>query len=115
MHAAEGLPFEVLPLKLYRHLVRQLLLHSVRLLNKRAEALTHHTLHAHREEPLDEAADAMAAVAGECDPARSVALDQDPQPASEKRTNTMKLNEYTMDNNACNEYAMITMKIIPYS
>jgi hypothetical protein len=74
------------PLELYRHPVGQLLLHVVRLLNQRVEAgratrFIARKVCAHRGEPLNdsEAADAMAAEAGECDPARSVALDQDPE------------------------------------
>ena len=69
------------PLSLYRHPARQLLVHVVKLLNRRAE--TGHTtrfikVRAHRGEPLNELADTLAAEAAESDPARSVALDQDP-------------------------------------
>jgi ribonuclease HI len=71
-----------LPLSLYRHSVRQLLLHVVTLINKRAEAgrcTRFIKVRAHRGEPLNEAADAMAAAAAELDPARSVAMDLDPE------------------------------------
>ena len=70
------------PLSLYRHPVRQLLVHVVRLLNQRAEAgrtTRFIKVRAHRGEPLNEAADAMASEAGEFDPSRAAALDQDPE------------------------------------
>ncbi len=35
--------------------------------------------HAHRGEPLNEVADSLAAEAAKSDPARSIALDQDPE------------------------------------
>ena len=71
-----------LPLSLHRHSVRQLLLHVVKLINKRAEAgrsTRFIKVRAHRGEPLNEAADALAAAAAESDPARSVAMDLDPE------------------------------------
>ncbi len=70
------------PLSLYRHPVRQLLVHVVRLLKQRAEVgrtTRFIKIRAHRGEPLNEAADAMASEAGKFDPARAVALDQDPE------------------------------------
>ncbi len=59
------------PLQLYRHMVRQLLLH-VTLINKRSEsglATRFINVRAHRGEPLNEGADALAAAAAESDPA----------------------------------------------
>jgi ribonuclease HI len=59
------------PLPLYRHPVRQLLVHVVRLLNQRVEAALRRGIpcfikvRAHRGKPLNEAADAMALEAGE--------------------------------------------------
>ncbi len=70
------------PLSLHRHLVRQLLLHVVRQLNRRAGTgcITRFIkVRAHRGEPLNELADLLAAEAAESDPARSIALDQDPE------------------------------------
>ena len=70
------------PLQLYRHPVRQLLLHVVRLINKRTEsgrATRFIKVRAHRGEPLNEKADALAAEAAESDPARPLAMDQDPE------------------------------------
>jgi len=70
------------PLQLYRHPVRQLLLHVVRLINKRAESgrtTRFIKVRAHRGEPLNEGADALAAAAAESDPARPLAMDQDPE------------------------------------
>jgi ribonuclease HI len=70
------------PLQLYRHPVRQLLLHVVRLINKRTEsgrATRFIKVRAHRGEPLNEKADALAAEAAELDPARPLAMDQDPE------------------------------------
>ena len=70
------------PLQLYRHTVRQLLLHVTKLINKRAEsgrATRFIKVRAHRGEPLNEEADALAAAAAESDPARPLAMDQDPE------------------------------------
>jgi ribonuclease HI len=70
------------PLSLHRHPVRQLLLHVVRQLNRRAGTgcITRFIkVRAHRGEPLNELADSLAAEAAESDPARSIALDQDPE------------------------------------
>jgi hypothetical protein len=68
------------PLSLYRHSVRHLLLHVVKLLNRRAAA-GHITrfikVQAHRGEPLNEAADALAAAAADSDLVRPVAMDLD--------------------------------------
>jgi ribonuclease HI len=61
------------PLSLYRHSVRHLLLHVVTLLNKRAAAgrITRFIkVRAHRGEPLNEAADALAAAAADLEPGR---------------------------------------------
>ncbi len=71
------------PLQLYRHTVRQLLLHVlvVRLINKHAEsgrATRFIKVRAHRGEPLNEGADALAAEAAESDHVRPMAMDQDP-------------------------------------
>jgi ribonuclease HI len=66
------------PLSLYRHSVRHLLLHVVTLLNRRAAAgrITRFLkVRAHRGEPLNEAADALAAAAADLDPGRPVAID----------------------------------------
>ena len=82
MRLLMGMQRKDLPLSLYRHSVRQLLLHVVKLINKRAEAGRSTRLikvRAHRGEPLNETADAMAAAAAESDPARSVAMDLDPE------------------------------------
>jgi hypothetical protein len=68
------------PLQLYRHTVRQLLLHVTKLINKRAEsgrATRFIKVRAHRGEPLNEVADALAAAAAESDPVRPLAMDQD--------------------------------------
>ncbi len=73
------------PLQLYRHTVRQILLHATKLINKRAEsgrATRFIKARAHRGEPLNEgaeSADALAAAAAESDPARPLAMDQDPE------------------------------------
>ena len=70
------------PLSLHRHPVRQLLVHVVKLINRRAEtgrATRFIKVRAHRGEPLNERADWLAGEAAESDPARSVALDQDPE------------------------------------
>jgi ribonuclease HI len=71
-----------LPLPLHRQPVRQLLVHVVKLIKRRAET-GHNTryikLRAHRGEPLNELADALASVAADSDPFRSIALDQDPE------------------------------------
>jgi len=70
------------PLSLYRHSVRHLLLHVVTLLNKRAAAgrITRFIkVRAHRGEPLNEAADALAAAAADLDPGRPVTMDLDPE------------------------------------
>ena len=61
------------PLSLHRHPVRQLLVHVVRLVNRRAEtgvATRFIKVRAHRGEPLDEMADLLAGEATESDPAR---------------------------------------------
>ena len=71
-----------LPLWLYRHTVRQLLQHTAQHINRRAElGLTTRSIKvkAHSGEPLNEAADALAAAAAELDPARPVELDLDPE------------------------------------
>jgi hypothetical protein len=65
-----------------RHSVRHLLLHVVTLLNRRAAAgrITRFIkVLAHRGEPLNEAADALAAAAADSDPGRPVAMDLDPE------------------------------------
>ena len=70
------------PLSLHRHPVRQLLVHVVRLVNRRAEtgvATRFIKVRAHRGEQLNELADLLAGEAAELDPARSVDLDQDPE------------------------------------
>jgi ribonuclease HI len=70
------------PLQLYRHTVRQLLLRVTKLINTRAEsgrATRFIKVRAHRVEPLNEEADALAAAAAESDPARPWAMDQDPE------------------------------------
>jgi hypothetical protein len=70
------------PVKLYRHTVLQLLLHVTILIDKRAEsgrATRFIKVRAHRGEPLNEGADALAAAAEESDPARPLAIDQDPE------------------------------------
>ena len=70
-----------LPLWLYRHPARQLLQHTAQLINRRAERgrITRFIkVKAHSGEPLNEAADALAADAAELDPARAVDLDLDP-------------------------------------
>ena len=69
-----------LPLWLYRHTARQLLQHTAQLINRLAELgrITRLTkVRAHSCEPLNEAADALAAAAAELDPARAVDLDLD--------------------------------------
>ena len=66
------------PLWLYRHPLRQLLVHTVRLINARAEAgsVTRFIkVKSHRGEPLNEAADTLAAAAAELDPSRPLNLD----------------------------------------
>jgi ribonuclease HI len=70
------------PLSLHRHPARQLLVQVVKLTNRRAEAarITRFIkVRAHRGEPLNELADMLAGEAAESDPARSIALDQDPE------------------------------------
>ena len=70
------------PLSLHRHPARQLLVHVVKLLNRRAgmgRTTRFIKVRAHRGEPLNELADSLAAAAAESDPARSIALDQDPE------------------------------------
>ena len=66
------------PLSLYRHPVRQLLIHVVQRLNRRAAA-GHVTrlikVKSHRAEPLNVAADALASAAAELDPSRPLDLD----------------------------------------
>ncbi len=60
-------------LSLYRHSVRHLLLHVVKLLNRRTAAghITHFIkVRAHRGEPVNKAADALAAAAADSDPGR---------------------------------------------
>ena len=82
MRLLMGMQRRDLPLSLHRHSVRQLLLHVVKLINKRAEAgrsTRFIKVRAHRGEPLNEVADALAAAAAESDPARSVAMDLDPE------------------------------------
>ena len=82
MRLLMGMQRKDLPLSLYRHSVRQLLLHVVKLINKRAAAgrtTRFIKVRAHRGEPLNEAADTMAAAAAESDPARSVVMDLDPE------------------------------------
>ena len=69
-----------LPLWLYRHPARQLLQHTAQLINRRAELGPITRLikvRAHSGEPLNEAADALAAAAAELNPARAVDLDLD--------------------------------------
>jgi ribonuclease HI len=81
MQLLRSMQREDFPLSLYRHPARQLLVHVVNLLNARAEAgraTCFIKVRAHRGEPLNELADSLAAAAAEADPARSVALDQDP-------------------------------------
>ncbi len=76
-----GMQRRDLPRSLYSQSVRQLLLHVVKLINKRAEAgrrTRFIKVRAHRGEPLNEAADPMAAAA-ESDPARTVPMDLDPE------------------------------------
>ena len=71
------------PLQLYRHTVRQLLLHVVKLINKRAEsgrATRFIKVRARRGEPLNERTDALAATAAESDPARPLTMDQESGP-----------------------------------
>ena len=68
------------PLWLHRHTVRHLLKHVVNLLNARSASgsVTRFIkVRAHRGEPLNEAADALAAAAAESDPSRGLALDLD--------------------------------------
>ena len=68
------------PLWLHRHSVRHLLKHVVNLLNARSASgsVTRFIkVRAHRGEPLNEAADALAAAAAESDPSRSLALELD--------------------------------------
>ena len=70
------------PLWLYRHTARQLLLQVVQLLNDRAAkgAVTRLVkVRAHRAEPLNEAADALAAEAAELDPSLPVTIELDPE------------------------------------
>jgi hypothetical protein len=70
------------PLSLYRHSVRYLLLHVVKLVNRRAAAghiKRFIKVLAHRGEPLNEAADALAAAAADSDPGRPVAIGLDPE------------------------------------
>ena len=68
------------PLWLYRHPERQLLMYVTNLINRRAASgvLTRFVkVKAHRAEPLNEAADALASEAAELDPSRP--LDIDPE------------------------------------
>jgi hypothetical protein len=68
------------PLSLYRHSVRQLLLHVVKLVNQRAAAGSITRLikvRAHRGEPLNEAADALASAAAESDSAMPAGIELD--------------------------------------
>ena len=70
------------PLWLYRHPLRQLLMHTVRLINARAEAGGVTRLikvKSHRGESLTEAADTLAAAAAELDPLAPRTLDLDPE------------------------------------
>ena len=78
------------PLWLYRHAERQLLTHVVSLINRRAAAgvITRFVkVKAHRAEPLNEAADAMASAAAELDPSRP--LDLDPEAVYFYRESTL--------------------------
>jgi hypothetical protein len=71
-----------LQLWLYQHTARQLLQHTAQLVNRRAEigrTTRFIKIEAHSGEPLNEAADAMAAAAAELDPARAVELDLNPE------------------------------------
>jgi hypothetical protein len=71
-----------LPLWLYRHTARQLLQHTAQLINRRAglgRTTRFIKVKAHSGEPLNEAANALAAAAAETDPAREVELDLDPR------------------------------------
>ena len=66
------------PLWLYRHPERQLLIYVASLVNKRAASnvITRFVkVKAHRSEPLNEAADALASDAAELDPSRPLDLD----------------------------------------
>jgi len=70
------------PLWLYRHTARQLLLQVVKLINARAAkgAVTRLVkVRAHRAEPLNEAADTLAAEAAELDPSLPVTMELDPE------------------------------------
>ncbi len=70
------------PLWRYRHTARQLLQHTAQLVNRRAEmgrTTCFIKVKAHSCEPLNEAANALAAAAAETDPARDVKLDLDPE------------------------------------
>jgi ribonuclease HI len=70
-----------LSLSLYRHSVRQLLLHVVKLMNQRAVAGSITRLikvRAHRGEPLNEAADALASAAAESDSVMPAGIELDP-------------------------------------
>jgi hypothetical protein len=72
------------PLHLYCHSVQQLLSHVVQLFNQHATAggITRLVkVRAHRGEPLNEAADALArtSAAAESDPSNPVAIEFDPE------------------------------------
>jgi hypothetical protein len=70
------------PLSLYRHSVRHLLLHVVKVLKRRVAAghtTRFTTVGAHRGEPLNDAADALAAAAADSDPGQPVTNDLDPE------------------------------------
>ena len=66
-----------LPLWLYRHTARQLLQHTAQRA-ERGRITRFIKVKAHSGEPLNEAADALAADSAEIDPARAVELDLDP-------------------------------------
>jgi hypothetical protein len=79
MRLLMGMHRRDLPLSLYHQSVRQLLLHVVILINKRAEAGRNTRFIKVRAHRGNEVADAMAAAAAELDPACSVAMDLDPE------------------------------------
>ncbi len=71
-----------LPLWLYLHTARQLLRHTAQLVNRRAEmgrTTRFIKVKAHSGEPLNEAADVLAAAAAETDPTGEVERDLDPE------------------------------------
>ena len=82
MRLLQSMQRKDLPLLLYRPRVRQLLSHVVKLINQRATAGSITRLvkvRAHRGEPLNEAADALASAAAESAPANPVAIEMDPE------------------------------------